>query len=511
MRDIRHLLSILVLALVSTTSAVSPGLISYQGYLTNGSGTPLTGNYSIRFSIYSQPSSGSALWSETRTVPVVDGRFNVQLGDISSITASMFQDSIRYLGIKVGSDQEITPRSRLVSVPYSFEADNAARLGGQDVSEFALLGGSNSFIGSANNFSGEIRLIDNVFSFREGNRHRWKILNPASAGLQFQQVYDDANSLLNLVRLEIADNGNIAIGTTNPDAKLHVATADPVAGKFTSSDNTDDTRVISAEVTGAYNNATPVAVWGRSVMDTVSGGGYGGEFIGGTSGVTAYGYEFGMWGYGTDKTPSGQTTYGVVGIAAGSTGGGSHYGVYGQGWGGASNYGGYFLGNVSVTGNLSKGGGSFKIDHPIDPENKYLYHSFVESPDMMNIYNGIILLDATGEADVNLPDYFQALNRDFRYQLTAIGQPAPGLYIAKKINGNRFRIAGGQPGMEVSWEVTGVRKDAYAEANRIPVEVDKPAEERGYFVHPEAFGKPQELGIDFRNRPTLNRAESPDR
>ena len=59
---------------------------------------------------------------------------------------------------------------------------------------------------------------------------------------------------------------------------------------------------------------------------------------------------------------------------------------------------GEFIGDVDVTGTLTKSAGSFKIDHPLDPENKYLSHSFVESPDMMNIYNGNVVLDATGEA-----------------------------------------------------------------------------------------------------------------
>src|SRR5262249_29848739 len=129
-------------------------------------------------------------------------------------------------------------------------------------------------------------------------------------------------------------------------------------------------------------------------------------------------------------------------------------------------------GNLSVVGTLSKGAGSFKIDHPLDPEHKYLYHSFVESPDMMNIYNGNVILDQTGEAEVELPAYFEALNRDFRYQLTSIGRFAP-LYIAEKIHDNKFRIGGGRPGDEVSWQVTGIRHDAFANAHRIKVEVDK--------------------------------------
>jgi hypothetical protein len=154
-------------------------------------------------------------------------------------------------------------------------------------------------------------------------------------------------------------------------------------------------------------------------------------------------------------------------------------------------------GNAFFFGNVSKGGGSFKIDHPLDPANKYLYHSFVESPDMMNIYNGNVTLDDDGEAVVQLPAWFEALNRDFRYQLTAIGAPGPNLYVAEKISGNRFKIAGGTDGMEVSWQVTGVRKDAYAERHRIPVEESKPATERGHYLHPEAFGLPTEMGMSM--------------
>jgi hypothetical protein len=165
---------------------------------------------------------------------------------------------------------------------------------------------------------------------------------------------------------------------------------------------------------------------------------------------------------------------------------------------------GHFTGRVLVTGTLTKGSGSFKIDHPLDPANKYLYHSFVESPDMMNVYNGNILLDANGEAWVELPEWFEALNRDFRYQLTSIGGFAP-LYIAEKVQNNRFKIAGGQPGLEVSWQVTGIRQDAWANANRIPVEEDKPESERGFYLHPKLFGQSDEKGIEWAQKPELMR------
>lgn len=129
-------------------------------------------------------------------------------------------------------------------------------------------------------------------------------------------------------------------------------------------------------------------------------------------------------------------------------------------------------GNLHVGGTLSKSAGSFQIDHPLDPRHKYLQHSFVESPDMLDTYNGVATLNARGMADVQLPPYFEALNRDFRYLLTPMGNFAP-VYVAKEVEGNRFRIAGGKPGMRVSWQVTGVRHDRYANQHRIPVELKK--------------------------------------
>jgi hypothetical protein len=191
--------------------------------------------------------------------------------------------------------------------------------------------------------------------------------------------------------------------------------------------------------------------------------------------------------------------WGVYGVAS------SGYGVYGYSSTGVGVYGsgataGIFSGNVTVTGTLSKGGGAFKIDHPLDPANKYLYHSFVESPDMKNVYDGIVTLDAKGEATITLPDWFEALNKEFRYQLTCIGDFAQ-VYVAQKISGSRFKIAGGKAGLEVSWQVTGIRKDAFAEKHRIPLEEVKKAGERGRYMHPEAFGLPTTMGLPANQLP----------
>jgi len=170
-----------------------------------------------------------------------------------------------------------------------------------------------------------------------------------------------------------------------------------------------------------------------------------------------------------------------------------------------NNYAAYLWGNVEITGSLTKGSGSFKIDHPLDPANKYLSHSFVESPDMMNVYNGNIRTDKRGWAVVVLPDYFEALNRDFRYQLTVIGQFAQAI-VARKIAHNRFVVRTNKPGVEVSWQVTGIRHDAYADAHRIPTEEMKPSNEQGRYLHPELFGAPPELAIGRLMMPTRETA-----
>ncbi len=169
-------------------------------------------------------------------------------------------------------------------------------------------------------------------------------------------------------------------------------------------------------------------------------------------------------------------------------------------------YAGFFSGRAHVTGTLSKGAGSFKIDHPLDPENKYLYHSFVESPDMKNIYDGLVTTDASGFATVEMPDWFGVLNRDFRYQLTVIGKGEwAQARVSEPLADGRFVIETSRPGIQVSWQVTGIRKDPFAEANRIPVEEDKPEAERGKYLHPEAWGQPEEAGVDHglrtRSRP----------
>ncbi len=158
------------------------------------------------------------------------------------------------------------------------------------------------------------------------------------------------------------------------------------------------------------------------------------------------------------------------------------------------NFGNAQLPGELTVGVVSKSSGDFKIDDPIDPGGKYLRHSFVESPDMMNIYNGNITTNADGLAVVEMPAWFEALNRDFRYQLTVIGQFAQAI-VGSEMADRKFTIRTDKGKVKVSWQVTGIRQDAWANAHRIPTEEVKPPIEQGHYLHPELFGAPPEMSI----------------
>jgi hypothetical protein len=266
----------------------------------------------------------------------------------------------------------------------------------------------------------------------------------------------------------------------------------------------------SGEAVFGRCNSTGTGVRGTTLLGTgVRGEGYARNFDGTPCGVNGVS-DKGPGVRGESETSTGVegfttgTGYGVYGLHFSNDAGSGVYGVSVLGSGvegfsysedpdaaavrgqSARGNAGLFIGDVKVTGAITKGGGGFRIDHPTDPQNRSLSHSFVESPEMMNVYSGTVTTDEHGKARVALPDYFEALNRDFRYQLTTIGQFAR-VTVSEEIRGNEFAIESDTPHVKVCWQITGVRQDAWAEANRIPVEQDKPAAERGRYLHPELF------------------------
>ncbi|MES2646678.1 MAG: hypothetical protein V4717_07390 [Bacteroidota bacterium] len=169
---------------------------------------------------------------------------------------------------------------------------------------------------------------------------------------------------------------------------------------------------------------------------------------------------------------------------------------------------GTFVGNTAVFGTLSKTAGAFLIDHPTEPATKFLYHSFVESPDMKNLYDGVTTTDANGFSTVKMPGWFEALNMDFRYQLTVIGQFAQAI-VLEELFGNQFVIKTDKANVKVSWQVTGTRHDPYANENRIPLEKAKAPNEIGKYIYPKGYGRSTNDLLDILKPTNLSSTATP--
>ncbi len=256
----------------------------------------------------------------------------------------------------------------------------------------------------------------------------------------------------------------LGVGTVSPGARLGVESVGIPAGRFTAID-------APAGEFFSYGDA-PVA------LDSTNSGS--GTTIGIRGSTNAL---FGTGVYGRATSTSG-STYGVYGSTASANG----FGVFSNGRLGAS------------------GTKSFMIDHPLDPENALLYHYSTESPTPQNAYNGTVTLGADGSAWVTLPDYFESINTNYTYQVAAIGAPAT-LYIAREIENGAFLVAGGRPGMRVSWEVKADRTDRFVERYGAPTEQMKAPEHRGKYLRPELYDRPASEAMVSEPEPTSENGE----
>ena len=186
---------------------------------------------------------------------------------------------------------------------------------------------------------------------------------------------------------------------------------------------------------------------------------------------------------------------GVSGKAV-SIKGSKSYGIGVQGEGGGENFGLYAIGNSGASGTKS-----FNIDHPLDPDNKTLKHFSIESNEILNLYRGTTVFDSNGNASIKLPEYFNAINKDFSYQLTPVGAAMPNLFIKNKINSTgEFTISGGINNKEVSWVVYGVRNDKYLQVNpnQRKTVIEKPNHYKGRYWDVKSWGKTDEEGILYK-------------
>ncbi len=410
------------------TVSVIPSKISYQGVLTGNAGNPLNGTFSMTFGLYASASGGTSCWSENQSVEVIKGVFNVLLGNNNPISTCAF-DVPYWLGITV-EDTTLTPRIELSSTAYSMRT--------RSVEDGSI---TNSSIAPGQVVKGLNNLKDNVNIVGDSN------VNITTSG--------------STITISASGGGGGTVTEVNTGSGL---TGGPI-------NTTGTIRIPNSGVTNSHlaDNSVDDSKISFPFSKTKTSGGILFSIINNGSGVgiSGLGNSKGVWGetpstsgygvYGLATSTSG-SNYGVYGLSSSSTG----TGVYGKGffglWGNSNNSNSSLgliattsgnkvaelHGNTDVYGNLSKYGGNFEIDHPLDPANKILRHSFVESPDMMNVYNGNVTTDASGFVNVQLPDYFEALNKDFRYQLTVVGQFAQAI-ISQEIQKNIFTIQTDKP------------------------------------------------------------------
>jgi hypothetical protein len=315
--------------------------------------------------------------------------------------------------------------------------------------------------------------------------------------------------------------------TANTRPVIGYASGGAGAGVIGVSGSTNSTGGYSAGVAGGLNPSFPAAdaaavrgvsysesengagVWGQHVKGTGSAPGVFGESLSTAANASGvYGqinssadYAAGVHGENLNPNCCG---FGVAGFSQGQGIGIGGYAPNGFGVFGFSpyNWAAWLDGAVEVTkdlhvtGTLFKGAGAFRIDNPLDPAHSYLQHSFVESPQMKNVYDGNVTTNARGFATVQLPKWFQALNRDFRYQLTVIDKAhwTARAAVWEKIHDDRFTIRTDQGNVQISWQVTGVRHDPYANAHRIRVIVPKEGSAQGKYLHPQLYGQRQSKG-----------------
>ncbi|HEY0701620.1 MAG TPA: hypothetical protein VGD60_02535 [Candidatus Acidoferrales bacterium] len=517
-----------------------PRLVQFNGTLKDAAARPVAGVVSVSFAIYAEQDGGTALWSETQNVLAdTNGHYNVLLGSATStgVPAELFgTGQSRWLGITVARQPEMT-RVLMASVPYALKAADADTLGGLPASAFVT---TQSLAGRTGTHSTVIA----TGGAPEAGALLPDVTPTGSGTTNFIPIWTSSTTLANSLMFQTG--GNVGINTTTPAETLdvngnsifrgsfqlppgHPATSASgfeshsfqfQASSFNSGTNASTTQSFGFRAEPLNNNTSnPSAVLdlffipngGSTFQNTgVSFGAVGAPLLN-LNATSASDIEDPSVLLTLNNPKNTEDNTGSIAIDfnpvvfSGTHPPAARIQVEDDGGSGAYIF--FNLkqtgavtdplftameiddsGNVSIAGNLSKSSGTFKIDDPIDPAGKYLSHSFVESPDMMNIYNGTVVLDAKGEAVITMPDWFDALNRSFQYQLTAIGAPGPGIYVAEKVRDNHFKIAGGTPGLEISWQVTGVRHDAYAVAHPTPVEEVKPAKEQGHYIHPELFG-----------------------
>jgi hypothetical protein len=505
--------------------------INYQAVARNAQGNVISTPITVRISVLSGSPTGTLQYQETHnTTPNSLGLFNLSIGQgifsggaVNNFASINWGGASHYAKTEINTGSGFTDMgtTQLWAVPYALYAKNAGSGGGSSYtagSGISIAGGVISAVdNSATNEIQTLAISGSTLSISGGNNIT---LPSGSGGGTLDQAYDFGGP--GAGKIITADSGPVTINGTGAGAGniglllTHNGSGTSAMGinfsgtgtgiqaistnaantfatiQASSNSSTVSNSAILGQSTGAARavtgqvEATATADAAVRGLNSRTSGGIGVEGVGfnGVSGQTTYREGYGVFGLNLDQTgPLTANSAGVAGIG--------YIGVIGQ-----SNDPANGAGLGSLDNLIAVGTKNFRIDHPLDPANKYLNHFSIESDEVLNIYRGTIMCDAQGMATVTLPNYVSAVNTDFSYQLTPIGAYA-GLFIGKKMENGTFVIAGALPGMEVSWQLTGKRNDAYLQKypNAAKVETDKAEGDKGRYLRPELYNQSADKGI----------------
>lgn len=536
--------------------------ITYQGRLKDGV-NPANGQYDLTFKLYDAATGGAQVGNTVTILnkTITEGLFTVQFdfgASAYSSEARWLEIAVRPAG--GGSYTTLSPRQPLTAVPYAMSlatGSTGAVISGTlpgpalivtNTSGIGVYGAGNTSNGSGvygvGNVGVEGYSSSNIGVY--GASSYIGVFGTTTNGTGVRGTSTGGYGVFG-----ISTNNSAIYGTSTNSTGVRGEAVSQHGGLFTNSSTTGFAALqgIASGTPGygIYGEGNSVGIWGSTFNGTgvrgATTGGYGvhGYSVGNGTGVRGessggsgvYGLSTNDNGYGVFGENTTLTGYGVLGVnnanstfARGVVGSSQNgqgvrgastngFGVYGMaptngvgvrgdGYiagvaGQGTLWAGIFYGDIRVDGNCSGCLGPDKIDHPSDPKNKYLQHSVVESSEMLDIYSGNVTTDAKGYATVVLPDWFESLNKDFRYQLTVVGQFAQAI-ISSEIKNNRFVITTDKPSVKVSWQVIGTRNDPYSRAHTPEIEVEKGSQEKGKYLHPIEWGQPESNGIKYDAR-----------
>jgi hypothetical protein len=529
----KSILTILGVLVLGALFAQAPQSFSYQGVARGSTGLPLNNQtIGLQITILSGGVTGTIEYTETHTVITNQfGLFTAQIGNGTLVTGSFtgigWGSNTHFVQVEMdetgGSNYQMMGTSQLLSVPYALYAEGVANADDADANpsnEFNTALALNGTNLEVTDLGGTLSL--DLATFNDNTDNQTLSLNgmdltisggntitlPSGGGANtLDMAYDQGGA--GAGRMITADAGAVDITTSTASATA-LDVNNTATGVSVSADNSDVSNTFSTiqAVTNSNSNAASAVVgnsdglaWGvsgqasststaaaavyGSNLRTAGGHGVLGIGVNGVVGQTDYQTGFGVYGINNDLVAP-------LGNAVGTYGRG-WIGVYGEPNPLTGAFGVYSNGDFTATGTKA-----FTIDHPQDPENKYLKHFSIESDEVLNMYRGVVTVGSNGEATIELPDYFESINTNFSYHLTPIGAYAQ-LFVKEKITGNQFVIAGGQSGMEVSWTVYAERNDAYLQQHPEKRDnvVEKRPHEKGKYLMPDLYNASKEQAVFY--------------